>query len=210
MLVSDVINFATRGELKQLTVAEVDPEDPNSATNIEILIGYINLGIIELYKRFGLAHQSLKLENVVDGASYTMTDDFLYLSYAIGNNEQESEIPINNEFATFSIFEPAPYQLFITKDVALHSDITEIFITYVATPALLTAETEQVPLQHQFIDPLLLYMAYRGHSSVSALQQEEGNLYFQRYEASVRRILRDGLLTPDNQSNYKLHFKGFR
>jgi len=189
MLVSDVINFATRGELKQLTVAEVDPEDPNSATNIEILIGYINLGI---------------------SASYTMTDDFLYLSYAIGNNEQETEIPINNEFATFSIFEPAPYQLFITKDDALHSDITEIFITYVATPALLTAETEQVPLQHQFIDPLLLYMAYRGHSSVSALQQEEGNLYFQRYEASVRRILRDGLLTPDNQSNYKLHFKGFR
>jgi len=210
MLVSDVINFAKNGELKQLSVAEVDPDNENRAANVATIISYINLGIIELYKRFGLATQSQTLQNVVDGASYSMTDDYLYLTYAVGNNDQKTEIPINNEFATFSIFEPAPFQLFVTKDNNLHSDITEVFITYIATPALLTSETQTIPLQSQFIDCLLLYIASRAHAALNSAPNTEETVFYKRFEASCARIRRDGLITPDNQSNYKLWERGWR
>ena len=209
MLVSDIINFAKTGELKQLSIAEVEASDANQAANIEAMISYINLGVIELYKRFGLATQSQTLTEVVNGSSYTMSDDYLYLTYAIGNNTEETEIPINNEFATMSLFEPAPYQIFVTKDDVLHADITEVYITYQATPVLLTATTDSVALPYQFIEALLLYMAVRAHSALSGLPNEENNTFYQRFEASCARITKNGMFTADNQSNYKHWMRGY-
>ena len=209
MLVSDVINFAVSGELKQLRLSYVDVADSDQLTNEATLLGFINLGLIEIYKRFALKKVTTQLTAVVDGASYVQGDDFLYLHYACGADEAETEIPNNNEFATMSIFENEPYTLSFVKDDVLHSDITEVNITYVATPALLTATTDVVPLKFQYIEPLLQFIAYRAHSSLIAIEGTDNSTYFKRFEASVARIRLAGVETPDNQSNYKLWQRGW-
>ena len=209
MLVSDVINFAVSGELKQLRLSYVDVSDADQLTNEATLIGFINLGLIEIYKRFALKKVTTQLTSVVDGASYVQGDDFLYLHYACGADEAETEIPINNEFATMSIFENEPYVLSIVKDDDLHSDITEVNITYVATPTLLTATTDTVPLKYQYIEPLLQFIAYRAHSSLIATEGTDNSTYYRRFEASCKRLQYDGAETPDNQSNYKSWYRGY-
>jgi len=209
MLVSDVLNFAVRGELKQLAISEINAADVNQAENIATLISYLNLGIIELHKRFPLITQSQTLTNTVNGANYTLTDDYLWLVYAEGNDTNETEIPINDENATFSIFEPAPYQLYIYRDNTLNTDITNINITYMATPPLLTDTSDVVPLQYQYIEALLLYIGARAHTAKSGLPNEENNTFYQRFEASIKRIKNNGNSIPDNQSNWKIYWRGF-
>lgn len=209
MLVSEVISLAKTGELKQLRLAYVGDEDCDKFENEEVLLNYINLGLIELYKRFSLKKVTLELTPVIDGSSFLMADDYLYIYYVCGTDEYETTIPINNEFATMSVFENEPYTLTFVKDDELHSDIVGVNLTYIATPALLVDTAESVPLKYQFIDCLLQYMAFKGHSSLTASGDTDGNQYYQRFEASCRRLEKDGSMTPDNQSNYKLWMRGF-
>ncbi len=210
MKVSDVINFAITSELKQLNVANIDRTNSDRGANITALISYMNQGVIELYKRFSLATQSATLNNLYDGASWTMGEDFLYLTYAKGNDDETSEIPINDEEADLSLFTPAPYQIFLSWDSDFElSGLTEIYITYIALPALLEKENDVVLLPTQYLEALLNYMAFKGHSSLSANPEQDNNTYYQRFEASCARIKRDGLTTIDNMGGTKLVDRGF-
>lgn len=207
MLVSDVINFAVKGEISQLKVAEVQTEDAESKENTATLITYINQGIIELYKKFGLAHQSRTLDAVVDGASYVMPADYLYLIYARDNEERE--IPINDEFSDYSIFEPAPFSIFVVKDDDKYDTSTDIYITYVAVPPLLTATTDTVPLTYQFLEALLLYISYKAHTPTTTTGEQNQNNHYIKFLGAAREIRNEGLMTADNQSNYKHDERGF-
>lgn len=209
MIVQDVIDFAKAGECKQLAVAVSVPGDTYYEADQIALLGFVNLGLIDIYTRFALKRVTQTVATVVDGTSVVMGDDYLFLQYACGTNDDETEIPINNEFATFSVFENEPYTISFKRDDTLNTEIVGVNLTYIASPTLLTDEDSTVPLTYQFIEPLLLYMAYKAHSSVTASTDADNNVYFQRYMASVQMLKRSGALIPDNQSNYKLSYKGF-
>lgn len=214
MKAKEIMELSVSGELKQLSVAKIASNDADRTANVKALLGYINLGVTEIYKRFALATQSQTLSNVVDQASYTMTDDFLYLTYASAvipdDPDYKPDVPINNEFADFSLFTPSPYQIFVTKDDEKYVDITEVIITYAAAPAFLTNENQTVALPLQFIEPLLHYIGYRAHSSLPNNENEDNtNRFLRRFESSCLRIEREGLYTRDNGSNYKLNSRGY-
>ena len=210
MLVSDVINFAVNGgEIANLQVADVSDSDPDKLTNEATLISYINQGVIELYTKFNLAHQSRTLSSVVDGAEYTMPDDYLYMIYAQDNNE--IEIPINDEFADYSIFEPAPYTVIVEKDDQKYIDSTTIYLTYVAVPPLLTATSDTVPLTYAFLQPLLKYMAYKANTPTDndMIANAQSNPHYIAFLGACNEVRREGRMTADNQSNYKHDTRGF-
>jgi hypothetical protein len=213
MLVSDVINFSKTGELKQLRLSYVDDDDCDQFDNEATLLGFINLGLIELYKRFAFKKVTQQLANTIDGATYNMGDDYLYIYYACGivggDAEETVTMPLNNEFANMSLFENEPYVLTVVRHPDYCEDVNEIDVTYIATPALLTDVDDVVPLKYQYIEPLLQFMAYRAHSSLTASPEEDNQTYYQRFETSVKRLKRDGTETPDNQSNYKLPVRGW-
>jgi len=209
MLVSDVINFAVNGEIANLSVAKVGDSDPDRIANEAKLLSYINQGIIALYTKFGLAHQSRTLDNVVDGASYTMPADYINLIYAVDNQVEPMEIPINDEFAEYSIFEPAPFSIFVVKDDLKYELSSEIYITYQAVPPLLTATTDVVALGYQFLEPLLMYVSYKAHSPTDAASQQNQNNHFIKYLGACKEVRSMGLTTADNQSNYKHDSRGF-
>ena len=210
MKAEDIINFAVHGELKQLSISNISADNADRVENIAAIISYINLGIIELYKRFGLATQSRELTDLTHGFSYTMEDDFLYITNCTGNDEAETDIPLNDETAALSVFQPTPYQLYIAKTDEADERITSIFVTYIAVPALIKSSKDVIPLSYQYVEALLNYIAYRGHAAVSGNTNEENNAYYLRFEASCNNITNDGLITPDNQSNNKLDDRGFK
>lgn len=207
MLVSDVINFAISGEIQQLKVAEVSNTDPERRANETKLISYINLGILELYKKFGLAHQARTLDTVIDGATYNMPSDYLHLIYAMDNEDRE--IPINDEFSDYSLFEPAPFTLFVVKDDAKYDLSDTIYITYVAVPPLLTGTGDTVPLTYQYLEALLLYVSYKAHSPTEANDIQNQNKHYIKFLGACKEIQNKGLMTADNQSNYKHDDRGF-
>ncbi len=207
MLVSDVINFAVKGEIQQLKVAQVGNTDPDRRNNEATLLSYINLGILELYKKFGLAHQARTLDAVVNGATYVMPSDYLHMIYAMDNENRE--IPINDEFSDYSLFEPAPFTLFVVKDDATFELSTTIYITYVAVPPLLTDLTDTVALTYQYLEPLLMYISYKAHTPTEANDDQNNNKHYIKFLGACKEIVNKGLMTADNQSNYKHDDRGF-
>ena len=92
MTIRQVIDLAKTSELANLSIGNKD----------EIVLGYINLGMIELYKRFNLRVEEwvVALEDNVD--IYTTPSDFMWAIAAYGevtDNQTDSvnELPINEE-----------------------------------------------------------------------------------------------------------------
>jgi hypothetical protein len=210
MIVADLIKLAKVSELKQLPVAKIAPGDQNYIDNQIALIGMINLGLIDIYARHALKKVTQEVDPVVNGTSVTMGADYLYLFYACGTNDAETEIPIQNEWATFTVFENSPFEITFVRDDELNTEITAVNLTYISAPTFLTDEADVIPLKRQYLEPLILYMAYKAHSGITAKMDEDNNVYFQRYLGSLKALKVNGLETPDNQSNYKMFYKGFR
>jgi uncharacterized protein YajQ (UPF0234 family) len=98
MTIRQVIDLAKTSELANLSIGNKD----------EIVLGYINLGMIELYKRFNLRVEEwvVTLEDNVD--IYTTPSDFMWAIAAYGevtDNQTDSvnELPINEEDNPLSI-----------------------------------------------------------------------------------------------------------
>ena len=92
MTIDQVITLAKGGKIKNLAVAD----------DTAALLGYINLGLIELYKRFPLKVE----EHVIalqDGVSiYDMPDDFMWIVSAyqevlVDDVSVYKSVPINEE-----------------------------------------------------------------------------------------------------------------
>ena len=224
MDVSEVIDYAiAASDIRNMPIAKITAQDTDASENKAQLLTIINLGIIDLFKRFGLATQSMQLSNVVDGASYTMPADFLHLIYAWAEEKYDltgdGEVKINDESGggnhnKFSLFTPSPFAIFVTKDDIEYADVTTVDITYQAVPALMTAQTDVVPLPYQFLECLLLWISYKVHSPVtnSNTQTATGQISDPRYlvyKGACNELTRMGVITPDNQSNTKSYDRAF-
>lgn len=204
MTAQEVINLAKNGELKQLAIKN----------DVEAVIGFVNLGLVELYKRFPIETKEHIIE-IVDGVSeYTMPDDFMWIMAAYGevpsnaNQNVINRLPINDEEAPLSINTTGWNKVQIPTAVGGEY----ISLIYVATPVKVTTATlnEELPIPEQFIEALLNYIGYRGHGSVDGKINTESNTHYQRFEMSVARIIKDGMFTEESLSmDGRITEKGF-
>ena len=88
MTIRQVIDLAKTSELANLSIGNKD----------EVVLGYINLGMIELYKRFNLRVEEwiITLEDNVD--IYTTPSDFMWAVAAYGEvtDNQTSDVDCKN------------------------------------------------------------------------------------------------------------------
>lgn len=195
MTVQQVVDLAKAGELKQVS----------AKTNNEAVLGYINLGLIELYKRFPLRVEE-QVITLVDGVDiYPLPADCMYIVAAYGEVDEGSAelvnvLPINEEDNPLSVntvsWNKVQVPLAVTGGyVSLIYAAGPDLIQYDALGAYLTAD---VPLPMQMIEALLHYMGYRAHGSVDGAIQTEAQSHYTRFEASCARIENSGLLTSDD------------
>lgn len=203
MTVGQIIDLAKNSELNGLSVSSKN----------EVLISYLNLGVLELYKRFQLKVEEhiIELQNTID--IYTMPNDYMWIVAAYGEVPVDSVdsvniLPINEEDNPLSINTVGwnKVQVPVTVDGAYVS------IIYVASPDVYTVNdlNVEVALPAQMIETLLAYIGYRANSAIDTGVQTEDSVYYQRFEASCDKLKQFGMFNSDDMfMSKRLTLRGF-
>ena len=217
MTLQSIINLARSGELKKLS---------DQSYTDEIIIDYINLGLIELYKRFQLQTEELVITFTNEAKTiYTLgvdTDGVTPLdsdvSYPNGYSEvmviQEAydedgnSYNINEESDLLSIFTISQSQLQIPNP----SIGSIVSIIYRPSPTYYTESmlTNEINMPSSLVEALLSYIGYRAHGAMDGNINAENNTHYTRFEASCLRAANLGVVTADSlDTTYNLFWKGY-
>ena len=180
MVLQDVINLARSSELNSIAVKEDTPA----------IVSFLNMGMIELYKRFALKTEEHIVALQEGETFYDLPTDFMYAIGAykeveIGSIRRDEDVPINDEDEPYSIFFPNHKQVQIPDVI----DGAYISIIYVAKPERYSADAldVEIDLPEVLIDCLLHYIGYRGYLGVRSDGQSENNVHYARFERSVMK-----------------------
>ena len=204
MTAQEVIDLAKNGELKQLAIKN----------DVNAVIGFINLGLIELYKRFPIETKEYIIE-IIDGVKeYSLPSDFMWIMDAYGevpvaaNLTTVNRLPINDEEDPLTVNTVGWNKL----QIPTATSGQYVSIIYVVSPVKITELTlnDPLPIPEQFIEALLNYIGYRGHGSIDGKIDTESNTHYQRFEMSVARIVKEGMFTEEGMSMVnRIADKGF-
>lgn len=203
MTVKDVITLAQQGELSQLAVKN----------NTDTVLGYLNLGLIELYKRFPIETEEWLLELEDGKHEYDVPADCMYIVAAYGevpttSSETVSLLNINTEDDPFSINTIGWNKI----QVPVSMVGAYISLVYVKQPTLLTDADmdEPMALPMQMVEALLHYIGYRAHAAQSAEVQAEHITHYTRFEESCKKVDVLGVYTRDDMVMVdRIKHKGF-
>ena len=203
MTVRQVIDLAKASELTGLPAASKD----------ETVLGFINLGVLELYKRFTLSVEEwiIALE---DGQSYyTAPEDFMWIIAAYGEVGMDSVqevnvLPVNEEDNPLSINTVGWNKVQIPLSVTG----AYVSIVYAATPEVygITDMDKTVNIPPQMIEALLAYIGWRANSTIDTGIQTEDTVWYNRFESSCSRLEVKGFINAnDVVMTNRLNMRGF-
>ena len=203
MTVRQVIDLAKASELTGLPAASKD----------QTVLGFINLGVLELYKRFTLSVEEwiIALE---DGQSYyTAPEDFMWIIAAYGEVGMDSVqevnvLPVNEEDNPLSINTVGWNKV----QVPLSVTGAYVSIIYAATPEVysVTDMDKTVNIPPQMIEALLAYIGWRANSTIDTGIQTEDTVWYNRFESSCSRLEVKGFINAnDVVMTNRLNMRGF-
>ena len=209
MNITQLIGMAVNGELQAL----------HTKNDKDVIVGYINLGLIELYKRFPLKTEEILITlgqsgtnytmNTANNSLYTMPDDFMYIISAYGELDENysgypSVLPVNEDNNPMSINMVS----WNTIQIPVNTVGATVSIVYASAPDLITysdgkyyangVEITNVPIPYQLVEALLHYVGYRGHASVNGEINSENSTHYTRFEKSCATIIKQGMFTGDD------------
>lgn len=218
-----VMDLARNGELKQLS---------NIAKTDRVVLGFINLGLIELNKEFRLATDEFIINLVsgktiykLDGTDTDVTDS-AGVQLAAGQvmqiisayEETGESIAINSTRDPLAIFTPTPNTIQVPAVVTG----SYISIVYAKTAKIIVADVDAtfnssdaltnnptVDLPEELLTPLLHFIGYRGHGAVKGEINAENNTHLMRYKASVEEVKQLGLQNSDDLGFLSIQEKGY-
>lgn len=203
MTVRQVINLAKSSELSGLNVANND----------SYVLDYINLGMLELHKRFPIKIEEHLIELVGGTDIYTMPADFMWIIAAYGevpitSTDSVNVLPINEEDNPLSINTVGWNKL----QVPLSVTGAYISIIYVASPTMYTLDDvdSEMDIPPQLLEPLLAYVGYKANASIDSGVQSEDSMWYIRFENSCNKIEQRSMLNSDDMfMNKRIDTRGF-
>jgi len=209
MLIKDLVSLAKYSELSGVAAKD----------DIDAIVAFINLGMIELYKRFPIKVEEY-IVNLVDGvAYYDMPSNFMYYLSVHGEitiSEKEknknNELPVNDEDNPYSVF----FNDWNTIQIPSSVVGSYVSIIYVAKPAMITSihaedGVTELELPDSLIEALLSYVGYRAHLGIRGDAQSENNAHWRRFVRSVDKAIELGIATPIDSvaMPFRLSSRGF-
>lgn len=204
MTLQEIINIAKNSELSTLAVKNNDAA----------VIGFVNLGLIELYSIFPLRTEEVVISLLDNVTIYDLPADFMYMIGAYeevpkGANYNSAPVPINEESNPFSINTINYSQV----QIPLTLSGNYISILYVPKPdkfTVLDLESE-LPLPDQLVQPLLNFIAYKGHGAIRTDGQGESDIYYIRFRRSCEDIKKLGtsIASDDLSMPERISSRGF-
>lgn len=207
MDIKNVVTLAKYSELSGLSMKD----------DINVIVAFLNLGMLELYKRFPIKVEEYMVELVDDELYYAMPANFMYATAAYGEvsentAEQTVELPINGEDDDKGVF-------FIDwNTLQVPKAVTGAFISilYVAKPDIITVAQAQdgiteLAIPDTLVDCLLSYVGYRGHMGVKSDGQSENNAHWLRFERNIKKTRDLGVAFPSDTMGMpdRLAHRGF-
>lgn len=204
MLVSEAIDIIVGAELKQLAVKDDKPA----------IINYINLGILELYKRFDIYTEEAIITLVNGTTSYTlnglddnvsMGNDHEFMTITSCVDQDGEPVTINDTNDLFGV-ETVNYNKLKFKSSNIS---TTVIAEYRAAPSFVLHEKANIPLPPQMFEALFHYVGYRGHGAVKGDIKSENNTHYMRFNQSCKRISIEGLVNKEELSSNSFTLRGF-
>jgi hypothetical protein len=200
----EIIDIAKNSELNTLAVK----------SNDSAIVGFVNLGLIELYTIFPLKTEE-KIIELQDGVTiYDLPDDYMYMVAAyeevpLGSTRNAVPLPINEEENPFSINTISYNQVQIPLSVSGNY----VSILYVPKPAKMSTANldEELPIPDQLVTCLLNFIAFKGHGAIKTGGQGESDVYYLRFKRSCDDVKSLGVgITPDDLSmGNRLYTRGY-
>ena len=198
MIVSDAIDLLKTSELKQVS----------AKTDKPTIIGFINLAVLEIYKRFNLWESEAvvtmatdvllyKLDGVDTNVAIDLSDHQLLMIEEV-YDELGEKLALNDEQDPYSVSTPQYHQLEIQEAV----DGQTMGIIYRAAPKFLTNEKQEIPIPPQFLEALFHYVGFKGHGGVKA-EGAGSNTYYKLFENSLKMVKEEGLYAQDDLNSHK-------
>lgn len=201
MTVRQIIDLAKSSELNGTVLANKD----------DVILGFMNLGVLELHKRFQLKLEEYIIE-LVDGQDvYTMPSDYMWIVAAYGevdirSTETVNVLPVNEEDNPLSINTIGWNKL----QVPVSIEGAYVSIIYVASPTAYTLTDETVDLPPQMIEALLAYIGYRANAAIDSGVQTEDSVWYQRFEHMCDKLREYGMVNSDDMfMNKRITTRGF-
>ena len=179
----------------------------------EVVLGWINLGVLELYKRYQLkmSEYIIELEEGID--IYTMPSDYMWMVAAYGEVDIRStdvvnQLPINEEDNPLSV-NTAGWNK-VQVPVAIGG--AYISVIYVASPEMyeITNLTAEIDIPPQMIEALLAYIGYKANATIDTGVQTEDSIWYQRFEASCNKLREYSMFNSyDMYMSGRLSLRGF-
>lgn len=189
MLLQDLLDTARYSELNNTSIKDND----------KAIISFLNLGMLELYKRFPLSQNEFTVSAGSTTASYALPDNFMYAlsAYddAVVDPEGKSvELPINDSSQPSSIYFPSHKVVQVPE----YEGRTYVSIIYVGKPAAYTVNdlNTEVDVPETLIECLMHYIGYKAHLGIRSDAQSENNAHWARFERSCKQALELGVAFP--------------
>ena len=229
MQLKDIFSMLSHGELRKLATGGSNASGILEADYPKV-IGYINLGLADLHKRFqlktrqlvvqqteGIAKYNIHPRHSITNTSSTAPKYIIDSPYDIYDDENEvlkivgvyaengKEYSINDETDKYSVFTPTDRSLVIP--FADPSNAVSV-VCRTNHPYISLEETDNtidIDLSIGYIEPLLLYVGSRAAASVG---KQDTTIMSQdllaRYEKMCFDIEKYGIETTDETTNLKL------
>jgi len=195
MNVSNAIEMMREAELKQLAVKD----------NKIAILGFINLGILELYKRFRLAESEAIINKVYGVTEYSLDGTDVNVTIDL----EGKQLVLIEKKSNEASFRMPTYNTVVIPDPEKEEDIEDVIVYYRYAPDFLVHEKQEIPLPPQFFEALFHYVGYRGHSSVRGDAKTENNTHYMRFDKSCNNIIYNGLFIQEEITSAKWENRGF-
>lgn len=204
MKLKTFISTVQKTVLKQLAI--------NADTSV--VVSLVNLGLIELYKRFPLSTDEFVFKVLEDQSYYETPEDFMWLVTAYGEipegrpDYSSGTLAVNDEDNPNSI-NTVGYNMI---QVPSHMKGKYISVIYAKAPAEMDeADLDAViKIPPQLVEALVFYVGYMGQSSLKQTTQEEDSVLYRRFEASCAKVTTEGMLTRDSvEMRNRINDRGF-
>lgn len=201
MLLSEFKEYLAYGELAHLAIGDLASND----NQVNRIISAINLGLIELYKRFPikLAEEEIILEDSV--YEYTLPADLVKIEAVYGTDGVE--LPLNDYNNTLSVF-TTNYNVLKHPYPVADEVITIEYRTTAPKLALDAEDSEEIEIPPQFTEALINYVAYRMFAAINMNSAEAVN-YYAKFEAACALINNLGLWDKFSDTNLRLGNSGW-
>jgi len=233
MFLSDLFEQLQYGELSQLSMGGTDNIGIQPCDYPKV-IPHINLGLIELYKRFPLKREEVVIQQYDEIQIY-----YLDSKYAVTNTEATpyKKYLIDSAYQPFKdnvlkiekVFNEDGQELYNSEmdeywsiQIPFYNAIqipypekeNQMIATYRAShPKLpiqdLDPTTAEVAIPPGMLEPLLLFIAARVYANKTTEGGQEGQMYLAKFEAACKKIEELGLSNIDRTKNTKLDKNGW-